>query len=233
MTIPLWTICFLLGSRFSSAFSPRISTPSAVRGPRSHRTIHFDRRRHGDVEEERWSTPSHENKRMRETHQDRSQGSSARGSRQNFDKGLPSQWQQHEERPRRSDHDTVTALKQHIAQSQQAEITDKNAHFFSQKSLKDLSLHMTTPTNDEADHDDVFLPLCQAAGISRPSKIQSLAWPLISSGKSTLVADQTGSGKTLAYLLPLLQRALSGPKIKTPGTPRVSSTDCRISRSDP
>ena len=49
-----------------------------------------------------------------------------------------------------------------------------------------------------------FERLCSAAGVSRPSRIQSLAWPHLLRGESCVVADQTGSGKTLAYLLPLL-----------------------------
>jgi len=94
------------------------------------------------------------------------------------------------------------------------DITDTNAHFFSKKSLEDPSLKMA--------ESDLFLPLCQGAGITRPSRIQSLAWPQILSGQSTIIAEQTGSGKTLAYLLPLLQRALSSSKqSKQPGAPKV------------
>ena len=91
-------------------------------------------------------------------------------------------------------------------------ITETNAHFYSKKSLKDPSLGIES---------DVFLPLCNGAGITRPSRIQSLAWPQILSGKHTIVADQTGSGKTLAYLLPLLQRALQSPTKKGNGAPKI------------
>jgi ATP-dependent RNA helicase DDX18/HAS1 len=93
------------------------------------------------------------------------------------------------------------------------EITETNAHFYSKKSLQDPSLGI--------EHDR-FLPLCQGAGITRPSRIQSLAWPKILSGSHTIVADQTGSGKTLAYLLPLLQRALQTPTKKNlNGAPKI------------
>ena len=96
------------------------------------------------------------------------------------------------------------------------EITDTNTHFFSKKSLKDPSLKTSQ---------DIFLPLCQGAGITRPSRIQSLAWPQILKGNQhVIVADQTGSGKTLAYLLPLLQRALtpsSSSSKSQPGAPKV------------
>jgi ATP-dependent RNA helicase DDX18/HAS1 len=95
------------------------------------------------------------------------------------------------------------------------DITDTNAHFYSKKPLTDPSLQMQTP---------LFEELCQGAGITRPSRIQSLSWPVLSTGKHTIVADQTGSGKTLAYLLPLLKRALETPpgaKKKKYGAPKV------------
>ena len=93
------------------------------------------------------------------------------------------------------------------------DITDTNTHFYSKKDLDDPTFR--------ASQGELFRPLCQGAGITRPSRIQSLAWPRILSGKHTIVADQTGSGKTLAYLLPLLQRALSVPSQKVNGAPKV------------
>jgi ATP-dependent RNA helicase DDX18/HAS1 len=106
---------------------------------------------------------------------------------------------------------------------QEEEITDTNAHFFSKKSLSDPSFHpvLDTANDQEKAIEERFQSLCRGAGISRPSRIQSLAWPAIMSGKHTIVADQTGSGKTLAYLLPLLQRALSSPSISTNGAPKA------------
>jgi len=86
-----------------------------------------------------------------------------------------------------------------------------HSHFFSQKSLSEPSYRISKE----------FDSLCQGAGIQRPSKIQNLAWPVLLEGKHAIVADQTGSGKTLAYMIPLLQRAMSQPKIKAPGTPRI------------
>ena len=67
------------------------------------------------------------------------------------------------------------------------------AHFFSQKPLEDPSFVF------EPDQ-DVFDRLCDGAGITRPSRIQSLSWPVILNGKHTIVADQTGSGKFIGYL---------------------------------
>ena len=178
-------------------------------------TVHVDRIHQDDFDEDDWLAPFSESSSQLPKAQDRPQrsGNDRRGGdRRRFENDVsrgPS-------KSPRFNEDPVAALKREILQSQQqkeTDITDTNAHFFSQKSLQDPSLKM-------ADN-DLFLPLCRGAGITRPSKIQSIAWPQILSGKSTLVADQTGSGKTLAYLLPLLQRALSAPKMKTPGTPRV------------
>jgi len=93
-------------------------------------------------------------------------------------------------------------------------LSDKPSHFFSRKTLEDPTFQ--TPGT-------IFENLCKGAEIERPSKIQSLVWPVILQGKPCIVADQTGSGKTLAYLIPLLYRALDapieGPKVN--GAPRV------------
>jgi superfamily II DNA/RNA helicase len=43
------------------------------------------------------------------------------------------------------------------------------------------------------------------AGLTRPSKIQTIAFPHVLDGSSCIIAEQTGAGKTLAYMLPLLQ----------------------------
>ena len=94
------------------------------------------------------------------------------------------------------------------------DITDTNAHFFSKKKLTDPSLQMQ--------NSPIFDELCQGAGITRPSRIQSLAWPVLSTGKHAIVADQTGSGKTLAYLLPLLKKVLEMPSTQRKyGAPKV------------
>ena len=106
--------------------------------------------------------------------------------------------------------DVVTGSEQsHAAQ---------NSHFFSRKSLTDSSFQGPDP--------QIFQNLCKGIGITRPSKIQSLAWPILLRGKNTIIADQTGSGKTLAYLIPLIQRAIaakskeaSGGKVY--GAPRI------------
>lgn len=74
--------------------------------------------------------------------------------------------------------------------------------FYSKKDLTDPSFSINKDTNDK----QFFQQLCQAAKITRPSRIQSLAWPPLLRGENTIVADQTGSGKTLAYLLPLIQK---------------------------
>jgi len=101
-----------------------------------------------------------------------------------------------------------------------AEITRTNAHFFSKKALIDPTFYSYNNEN-EINNQDIHMSLCQAAGISRPSRIQSLAWPQILTGKHTIVADQTGSGKTCAYLIPCLLRALQTPSTKRNGCPKV------------
>ena len=71
-----------------------------------------------------------------------------------------------------------------------------------QKAKKEFAtkfVHEVESFRDVATH---CLGSAPRAGITRPSRIQSLAWQQILSGKPTLVTDQTGSGKTLACLLP-------------------------------
>lgn len=80
--------------------------------------------------------------------------------------------------------------------------SDQTEHFYSKKSLTDPIFYQTK--GDRA----LFPNLCRGAGITKPSKIQSLAWPILQGGQNAILAEQTGSGKTLAYLIPLVQRAL-------------------------
>ena len=101
-----------------------------------------------------------------------------------------------------------------------AEITQTNAHFFSKKPLTDPTFYRCESPN-ETENQEIHQSLCQAAGITRPSRIQSLAWPQILSGTHAIVADQTGSGKTCAYLIPCVLRALQTPPIKINGSPKV------------
>lgn len=92
--------------------------------------------------------------------------------------------------------------------------TVPKSHFYSQKSLQHPSFRGARQ----------FDALCQGVGITRPSRIQSLSWPVLLKGQNAIIADQTGSGKTLAYLMPLLQRALqsmSRDKKRTNGAPRI------------
>lgn len=89
--------------------------------------------------------------------------------------------------------------------------------FFSKKPLSDASFSAPALAEDET-----FQRLCSGAGITKPSRIQALAWPVLLQGKPAIVADQTGSGKTLAYLLPLIQRmklTAAAPRIN--GAPKI------------
>lgn len=124
-------------------------------------------------------------------------------------------------------YDTFEDLEDGYTDSQfdsahQIELTppeEKASTFYSRKSIADPSYSA----------DPHFQHLCTSAGITRPSRIQSLAWPVLSRGENAIVADQTGSGKTFAYLLPLLQRlyeddkddSVSQLKKKRTGTPRI------------
>lgn len=58
--------------------------------------------------------------------------------------------------------------------------------FYSKKSLSDPSF---------SENSQFFQLLCRATKITRPSRIQSLAWPVLLRGENAIVADQTGSGK--------------------------------------
>ena len=48
-----------------------------------------------------------------------------------------------------------------------------------------------------------ILATIQKQGFSKPSPIQSQAWPYLLSGKDLIGIAQTGTGKTLAFLLPI------------------------------
>jgi len=93
----------------------------------------------------------------------------------------------------------VPASQTHRGQPQQS-----SSHFFSRKSLSDPSFALA-----DGERSSSFRSLCDDAGITRPSKIQSLVWPVLLQGRTAIVAEQTGSGKTLAYLLPLVHRAIA------------------------
>eukprot|EP00640_Fibrocapsa_japonica_P001637 CAMPEP_0113940268 /NCGR_PEP_ID=MMETSP1339-20121228/6432_1 /TAXON_ID=94617 /ORGANISM="Fibrocapsa japonica" /LENGTH=484 /DNA_ID=CAMNT_0000944039 /DNA_START=194 /DNA_END=1648 /DNA_ORIENTATION=- /assembly_acc=CAM_ASM_000762 len=92
---------------------------------------------------------------------------------------------------------------------------DPEQFFYSKKALEEIGV------DKEAEE-----ALAQM-GVTRPSKIQSLAYRTVLSGDSCLLADQTGSGKTLAYLLPIMQRLREeeqhfGDAARAqPGKPRV------------
>lgn len=51
-------------------------------------------------------------------------------------------------------------------------------------------------------------------GYSKPTPVQNQAIPAILSGRDVLATAQTGTGKTASFILPLLQRLATGPKVK-------------------
>jgi len=102
--------------------------------------------------------------------------------------------------------------------------SDPKSTFFSRKSLTDPSFVMQA--SDDSSDNETFERLCEGAGITQPSRIQALAWPVLLQGKAAIVADQTGSGKTLAYLLPLIQRMKASNEAEkgrpqTNGSPKI------------
>ena len=98
--------------------------------------------------------------------------------------------------------------------------SDPKSTFFSRKSLTDPLFVMRE--SDDGDN-ETFQRLCDGAGITQPSRIQALAWPVLLQGKAAIVADQTGSGKTLAYLLPLIQRMRASNKAEK-GSPNMNGS---------
>ena len=60
-----------------------------------------------------------------------------------------------------------------------------------------------------------LLEAVQSRGFTVPTPIQVQAIPVALQGKDVLGTAMTGSGKTAAFLLPILQRLLSGPKQRT------------------
>jgi len=141
----------------------------------------------------------------------------SRNNRNRFDRGGENQIQ----RKGGLRSELISRARQSPPRSEDAtEITQTNAHFFSKKSLTEPTFYQYDNEN-EINNQEIHKALCEGAGISRPSRIQSLAWPQILSGKHTIVADQTGSGKTCAYLIPCLLRALQTPPTKRNGSPKV------------
>lgn len=55
----------------------------------------------------------------------------------------------------------------------------------------------------------------KSAGFVNPTPIQQQAIPVVLSGKDVLGLAQTGTGKTAAFMLPILQRLMSGPLRQT------------------
>jgi ATP-dependent RNA helicase RhlE len=70
-------------------------------------------------------------------------------------------------------------------------------------SFSDLSLHPS------------LLESIRALDFAEPTPIQAAAIPSALAGEDILACAETGSGKTAAFLIPILQRLLSGPRGKT------------------
>lgn len=63
--------------------------------------------------------------------------------------------------------------------------------------------------------DPRLMKAIQAIGFTTPTPIQQQAIPVVRQGKDVLGLAQTGTGKTAAFILPILQRLLTGPTRQT------------------
>ena len=62
-------------------------------------------------------------------------------------------------------------------------------------------------------HPDILKGI-RAIGFEKPTPVQEQAIPAILSGRDVIASAQTGSGKTAAFVLPILHRLLSKPRVK-------------------
>ena len=60
-----------------------------------------------------------------------------------------------------------------------------------------------------------LLQMLEEIAYTTPTPIQVKAVPAVLSGKDVLAAAQTGTGKTASFVLPLLQRLVDGPKVRS------------------
>lgn len=60
-----------------------------------------------------------------------------------------------------------------------------------------------------------LLETLQEEGFTEPFAVQSIAVPVLMSGRDLILAAKTGSGKTLGYLLPLVRHCLHQPRCLT------------------
>ena len=101
------------------------------------------------------------------------------------------------------DMDSSHQSRDHYASNSSPRTNTKN-HFFSRKPLTDPSFLFLNKASAAAGTEEaakvVLDQLCRGAGITQPSRIQSLAWPIVLQGHPTMIADQTGSGKYEIYI---------------------------------
>jgi ATP-dependent RNA helicase DDX56/DBP9 len=68
----------------------------------------------------------------------------------------------------------------------------------------------------EAGLDPRILRALAKQGFSQPTAVQAATIPAALEGKDIVARARTGSGKTLAYLLPALQRIVTGKSSRQP-----------------
>ena len=69
-----------------------------------------------------------------------------------------------------------------------------------------------------------LLQSISAAGYTNPTPIQSAAIPVVLEGHDLIGIAQTGTGKTAAFALPLIERLLKTPQLRTPRALIVAPT---------
>ena len=71
----------------------------------------------------------------------------------------------------------------------------------------------------------------KAIGYTTPTPIQLQAIPPVLQGKDVMGLAQTGTGKTAAFVLPILERLMTGPRgrVRAPD----HRADARAGRADP
>lgn len=74
------------------------------------------------------------------------------------------------------------------------DVTPVSENVFSSKLIQDMPIHPHLIANLEKN-----------MGMTKVTTVQRLSFPVILSGKDTLVRSQTGSGKTIAYALPIVE----------------------------
>jgi ATP-dependent RNA helicase DDX5/DBP2 len=67
---------------------------------------------------------------------------------------------------------------------------------------------------DNSNIPDFVVKELRRAGFTKPTSIQSIAWPTAISGMDLIAIASTGSGKTLGFLIPMFVHINDQPPIR-------------------